>query len=254
MDDKRELLKLRQGLVSAEETQLEVEKPPHIERPVGFTAVTSNFYYHHKLHLVIGGFFLSVIAVFIYLAATDEKPDISILLLSDNVDTSLFFFFEQGELRANIEQFVPDFNENGKILAACLHIDLVTEGRDPQAVHGNHIKLFGEMQGANALIFIGNRQVLESVPFGELALEDFYLDLSERFPDDENVSERFFYRVNSTVLADGMYEERPLPEDLYLAVRTNLDTARLTPNRAEQRLVEALIVLDNIINNLPQNQ
>jgi hypothetical protein len=241
MDDRRELLKLKQGLISEEDSTLEIEQKPHIEKPVGFTAVMSNFLYHHKIQLIIGGFFAAAVISLIFMSLGKESPDITILLISDDSQVSAFLFFESATLREQIESFTPDFNGDGSVNASCLFIDLVTQGRDPQAIHGNAVKLFAEMQSGNSLMFIGNRAALEAIPHSaEVPLESFYLNLSERYPDNPAVVGDFFLQVSSTELADVEFTNVDLPEDLFIVIRINA-------NRADVVLGQSLIVLDNIV-------
>jgi hypothetical protein len=223
IDDKRELLKLKQGLVTEDESVLEVDEKPHIIKPTG-KAAWSNFVYHHSLQLKFGVFFLIIAAIFVYFALTDEKADITILLIADTPEVSVFFALRAEELELEIELFTPDFDGNGKVHVQCLFIDLVTHvgeiARNPEAVQGNRIKLFGEVRAENALIYIGNREALENIPLGaEMPVEDFYLA---------------FYNVKDTSL------ELDSPEDLYIAVRRS---------GKESELSKALTVLENITGN-----
>ncbi|MCL1880748.1 MAG: hypothetical protein FWF76_01060 [Oscillospiraceae bacterium] len=256
MDERRELLKLKQGLVTDDETSLETHSnsdKPHIERPVGFSAIMSNFYYHYKLHVFIIVFFVLVIAGLIFLTLGGEKPDLTVLFISGEHESSSFFRFEGDTLQKSFEQFTPDFSGNNNIYVKCLFIDLISEGRDPRSVHGNTVKLFGEIQGANALIFVGDRKTLEQIPGGEtgLSVEEFYLNLYERFGEHPNIVDDFFFRIKGSSLAAGEgieFNHLPIPEDLYMVVRTNLDTARLNPNRAQDILDNAIEVVDAIMN------
>ena len=100
-NDKRELLKLKQGLISEEETSLEVEKKPVYEKPTGKAAV-ANFYYHNKIYIWLTVFFLSVGSVFVYFALTEKKPDVTVLFLADTIDASVFFFAEEQQMQRAI--------------------------------------------------------------------------------------------------------------------------------------------------------
>jgi len=247
--DKRELLKLRQGLVSEEESVLEVEEKPYIEKPVGMAAV-SNFVYHHKIHIVIVAFLLAVAGVLAYFTLSSEKADITILFIAGDEATAEFFHFEASSLQAAFETFTPDFSGNGSVYAECLVIDLSLRiggvPRNPEAVQGARIKLFGEMQAGNALIFVSNREALKNIP-GEEMLEDFYMNLEERYPGNPNVTDGVFYRIKGSPLeAAAAFEQVSLPDDLYLVVRENVGTFRLSANRVAQIKENSLIVLDNI--------
>ena len=209
-DDKRELLKLKQGLVTEEQTALELEKTPVI-KPTGKAAV-ENFFYHNRLQIIFASVFLVIAAIFAYFALTDEKADITVLFISDNADTSAFFHFEADNLELAIEQFIPVHESKDKHIphAKCLFIDLVTQvgqiGRNPDAVYGERIKLFAEVRSGNALIYIGNKQALEGIPeSGETPVEDFY---------------EVFHPVKDTAIIEVIQiSQVPLPDDLYFAIR-----------------------------------
>lgn len=209
-NDKRELLKLKQGLVSAEESPLQVDEKPEKVKLKG-RAAFSNFVYHHSLHLKIGGFFAVIALVFAFFILTADKPDITVLLIADTTETSMFFVNRFGDVKGAVEEFTPDFNGDGTVIADCRFIDLVTHvgdiERNPDAVHGNNVKLIGEITAGNALIYIGNKQALENIPGEVMSSEDFY---------------RYFRGVAETKLGSqllGLLETETLPDDLYIAFR-----------------------------------
>ncbi|MCL1789592.1 MAG: hypothetical protein FWG33_04465 [Oscillospiraceae bacterium] len=203
IDDKRELLKLKQGLVSAEESPLEVDENPEPPKLIGKAAL-SNFVYHHSLHLKIAGFFLVIGGIFAFFILTAEKHDITILLIADNQEASVFFGIYSARLKKEIEQYTPDFNGNGKVSVECRLIDLVTHvgeiERNPNALQGNMVKLIGEVLTGNSLIYIGNKEALENILGEDMSIEDFYYA---------------FHSMKDTVL------EVDSPDDLYIAVRNS---------------------------------
>ena len=207
-DDKRELLKLKQGLITQEQSDLELEKTPII-KPTGKAAV-ENFIYHNKLQITFASIFLVIAIIFAFFALTEEKADITILLISDSVEASAFFQFEAANLELAIEQFVPDWNNRGKVHAKCLFINLMEQvgeiGRNPDAVYGERIKLFAEVNSGNTMVYIGNKKALESIPEnGEIPIKDFY---------------EVFHPVKDTAIADVIeISQVLLPDDLYFAIR-----------------------------------
>ena len=225
LNDRRELLKLKQGLVSPDESPLEIDSPPVKEKLTG-KAWLSNFIYHHNLHLKMAAFFLSIAAVFAFFILTAEKPDIKVLLIASTPETSMFFATNVGELKGELETFTPDFNGNGKVYVECRFIDLVTHvgdiERNPEAIHGSRVKLFGEVLTGEALIFIGNKKALEDIPGDVMPFEDFYYAV---------------YSVDETKLQLSV----PIPDDLYVAIR-NSDN--------EDEFLKALTVFESITQNI----
>jgi hypothetical protein len=239
MDDRRELLKLKQGLVTEEESSLELEKT-HIIKPTGMAAV-ENFWYHNKFIIIAISFFVIVAGIMVFLTLTEEKADLTVLLISDNLEASEFFHFERAELQRTLEHFTPDFNENGNVFVNGLVIDLTTHigdvMRSQDMIHGARVKLFAEVQHGNSLIFIGNKEALAGIPEGvQMPVEDFYEEL---FADEEGESV-IFYPVKGSPLDEiGVFEKIPVPDDLYIALRKkNVDKEN------------ELIVLENIFENV----
>jgi hypothetical protein len=231
-NDRRELLKLKQGLVSKEDSSLELEKTDII-KPTGKKAV-ENFFYHHKLEIMFVSFFVVVIAFFVYFTFTEEKGDIRVLLISDNEEASQFFHHEAATLKRALSYFTEDFNGDGKHIAQCLHIDLITQigeiPRNSDSVYGERIKLFGEVKTGDAVIYIGNKEALESIPENaEISIKDFY----------ENFTAPF--QIKGSILEEIVeFEKVPVPDDLYLMLRK-------IENDSKDK---ALIVFDNIQNNI----
>jgi hypothetical protein len=220
-DDKRELLKLKQGLVDETDSPIEIQ-PGGVSRtvkPVGKAAV-ANFIYHHKLHIILVAFFLTAALIFLYFALTDEKEDIIVLFIADSEEAAKFFQFESAGLEKAIEAYTPDFNNDGNIHAECRFISLITQvgevGRNPDAVYGDRIKLFGEVSAGDSMIYIGNKKALESIPGEEIEIEDFYTPLWEF--DDK--ADGVFLAVCDTVLKEQtQISLAEIPDDLYIALR-----------------------------------
>jgi len=213
-NDKRELLKLKQGLIAADDcTEIEVEKPPVYEKPTGLAGV-QNFLYHQKLYIIIFAFFAVVVSVLLYFALTAEKADLTVLLIADNQETSAFLFTELALIKQAVEAFTPDFNNDKKVYVSCLFIDLVKEGRRVDYIQGNSTKLFGEVRSGKAMIYIGNLEALEGIPAsGEMPIYDFYDEIIEVKGSALEKAADF----------DSEYGRAQIPEDLYIAIRKSAD-------------------------------
>ena len=224
--DKRELLKLKQGLISEDDSRLLTEEREKVrfEKPTGRAAV-SNFFYHYKIHIWVAVFFLTIVGFLVYFTLSAEKADIKILIIADSEEASMFFAIEAEGFERAIENYTPDFNGDGNIHAECMVVDLTTKmgeiQRDPNVVYGNRVKLFGEVQRGEAVIYVGNKQALEGIPGEGMKLEDFYINLKEYFSDfnNPNADGVFFKIKGSSLESVADFERVPLPEDLYLAIR-----------------------------------
>ena len=221
MDDKRELLKLKQGLVAEHDSKIETESNTEkrvYPKPTGMKAV-ENFLYHYKLQIIFISFFTVVLIFLVYTTLSQENPDITVLFVADNEETAAFFRAEAATLQEAIELYTFDFNENGNIYARCLTIDLTTKfgnvNRNPEIVHGEKIKLFGEVLNGDSSIYVGNKEALEGIPEGaKIPIEDFYEELRP---------------VKDSVLEEAAeFKNVPLPDDLYIALRKGTDEDSLT--------------------------
>jgi len=251
LNDKRELLKLKQGLIEEEEAEIIIdEEKPYYEKPKGFAAI-SNFFYHYKLQVIIAAFFIVVGGFLVIDTLNREKADIKILLISTDPEVSSAIFLRQRDIKSALELYTPDFDENGYVFVESFYIDLVDIGRNPESVQGNTIKLFGEIQDGSSLIFMGNRHALEDLLGGQLEVERFYLNLGERYSDNPHIVDGYFYRVKGSPLMGAASMLASCPEDLFIAFRDNVSGARVSGERAVLLREQALIVLDNIVNDTP---
>ncbi|MCL2755111.1 MAG: hypothetical protein FWD35_05285 [Oscillospiraceae bacterium] len=241
-DDRRELLKLKQGLISEKESSLETNVKPHYEKPVGFSAVMANFYYHHKPHIFIIGFFMLATAGMLFLSYGSEKPDITVLLISDEPQISAFLHLEQDALQAIFEQHTPDITGNGNVFAELLFIDLATQGRSPQSIQASAVKLFGEIQGGRGVLIIGNGNALKRIPESAgLTSGEFYANLSDLFPECDYISDGFFLPMAEFLRgSDSAAFDTPIPQGLFLAMRGG-------PAIAEPLTETALSVIENVL-------
>ena len=83
-DEKRELLKLKQGII--EESDI-IEQDVH-EQPEEQTTVKKidNFFYRNKWFVVVGVFFAALVAFFTYQIITRENPDLTVMLVISDTD------------------------------------------------------------------------------------------------------------------------------------------------------------------------
>ncbi|MCL2634023.1 MAG: hypothetical protein FWD34_05850 [Oscillospiraceae bacterium] len=255
-NDKRELLKLRQGLIEEEESEiLSEEKPNAYVMPKGKAAV-ENFFYHNKFYVIVAAFFAVVIAFLIFSIVAKEIGDIRILTIGTTLDASSVLFLKMGSIEEAFELYTPDFDGNGKIHVSNYFITLYENyGVAADTIHGNTIKLFGEMQEGEALIIMGDRGAFELIAGDtEPELERFFHNLHERYPDDPNVIDSVFYSVKGTplALAAGLTDEES--EDMFIAVRMNMGAANISEAKAAANLEKAWIVMDNIVSDNKINE
>ena len=79
-EDKRELLKLKQGLIEESEQIHEEEKP--VYQVHGAFKKIENFFYHYKWHVVVGLFAIVVLSFLVVSTLTKEKGDIRVIVMT----------------------------------------------------------------------------------------------------------------------------------------------------------------------------
>lgn len=246
-DDKRELLKLKQGLIQESET-IKEEKPPKIE--LHGRAKIENILYHYKVPIILcicTAFILTYLTVD-YL--NREVMDIRVLMVSSTEDAGAVISIKGEQLEKAFERYCPDYDENGSVHVEAYVIDIYrSEHADPNMVMANQTKLFGEMQSGVGQMIMANKDAFAAILGEDEKMEDYFTDLSELFPDDPQVTDSYYYMVKGSNLAFAASWEPSLPDDMYIAVRKNTSGFGSNPEKTEIYRNQALEVLGNIVDN-----
>ncbi|MDR1753649.1 MAG: hypothetical protein LBR74_01940 [Eubacterium sp.] len=242
IDDKKELLKLKQGLIDKNKV-VETEKPiKTYEKPKGFKAKISNYWYHYKWHTLGGIAAILVIVLILFEFLTKKNPDIEIIALTDNSSTYNYLLLNTMDLEDSFLQYTPDYDKNGYTNVAITVIDISDgEYTDPDMALANSTKLAGEIQRAETLIFIGNKQAFYSMP-GNMPMNDIFINFSTKYTSCEFVEDEYFYKIKGSPF-ETAYNLTNCPDDFYIAMR------RLSDQKNEPAQQRARTVISNIINN-----
>ena len=215
-DDKRELLKLKQGLIEESETIREEEKPVY---ELHGRKRVANFFYHYKWHVIVGAFFLAVVGFFLYDLLKDDVGDLRILVVAKDHDVAANVGYKTHDLELAFEQYCPDFDDNGYVHVDVYNIDL-SENVQADYMLGNVTKLTGEIGYGEAQMYLLDTPALESITTdGDLS---GFVNLEERYVE-------------------------ACPEDLFLVIR-KVGERTANRDRAEKAQRRALEVMDNIVN------
>ena len=247
-DDKRELLKLKQGLIEESEIIKEIPHEENINYEVkGAGKKIANFFYHYKIHIVLITFF-SALAIFLtYSLLSREQADIRVLVFAENPDTTATVFYKINDIEAAIEQYTPNYDENGYIHAEVFSMNMNPQ-QDANYYMANQAKLFGEMKSGVAQLYIADRSSLEMI-IGEQKESQAFVDLSALYPDDPNIVDSYYYKVKGSSFADALMYMESCPEDLYIAIRSS-DFKGVDPydDKMAENHRRAVEVFDNIVN------
>ncbi|MBD5116906.1 MAG: hypothetical protein HDS99_03270 [Bacteroidales bacterium] len=247
-DDKRELLKLKQGLITESEIIKEeaaVADKAHYEVK-GVRKKIANFFYHYKWHLIIILFFAVIIFFLTYSIVSKEKADIRTLIFAESEEVSGSLYYKSHDLELALEQYTHDFDENGNVHVEVYYIDM--NPRQDGTYHSiNQTKLMSEVGMATAQLYIADRAQLETI-LGDQDESKGFEDLSALYPDDPQVTDKYYYKVKGSAFAEAAMYLESCPDDLYIAVRSNEFSgyAKLDEGTKENHR-RALETLDNIV-------
>ncbi len=239
-DDKRELLKLKQGLIEESETVKE-EKRDTVELH-GWKKV-SNFLYHYKWHVIVAAFFITVAGFFIYDLVKKEHGDIRVLVVTKETELSKQVNFKTKDFELAFEKYCPDFDDSGYVHVDTYNIDL-SDNIQQDYMLASVTKLTGELSYGEAQMYIMDTPAFESiVTDGDTS---GFVNLEELYPDNSQ-ADGIFYRLKGSEFAYMANYVEACPEDLFIVVRRVTDVTA-NKDRAEAAQKKALEVLDNIVN------
>jgi len=239
-DDKRELLKLKQGLIEESEQIHEEEKPVY---ELHGKARIENFFYHYKWYVVAGLFFAAVAAFLIVSLVQKEQGDLRVLVVTKDPQIASEMLYKTGDLETAFELYCPDYDDNGYIHVDVYNIDL-SQNPDPQYSLAAVTKLTSEIMYGEGQLFVVDTAGAQAATNNDLSQ---FVDLGSIYPDCEMIDGVFLKIKGSGFAVNAQYYEA-CPDDLYLAVR---DASQEDENsfRSLPAKKKALEIIDNIIKN-----
>ncbi|MBP5432747.1 hypothetical protein [Ruminococcus sp.] len=237
-DERIELMRLKQGLISEEESAIHEEKEEEIKLTLG--KKIGNFFYHNKWWLGLGTFFV-VLAIFLIAdILRTPRPDMTVLMLCQNNDVGGSVFLEDF-----FTEFTEDFNGNGKVLASVYYIPYSSNEYD-NYTSGASVKLTTYLNSAEAVIIIGNKQTTE-----ELLVPDQTLtDLSSIYPDDPHVKDWFYYLKGTNFAQKIGVPEDCITDDMFLAIRKPIKLVNDSKEEMQETYDKDFPVFDSIVKSL----
>lgn len=185
--ERLELLKLKQGVIAEEDIVYEKEPEKHytIWQRIG------NFFYHNKIYIIFGTFLAALAAFLIYDYVSAVRPDAVVMIIASDGE----FNFITEDISNLLGQYCDDNNGDGKISVRVSYLP-AAPSEDSASMYyqqADQTKLMAEFQGTEAIMIIGDYEACEVLSITEGVLAD----LSEYFPEDENVTE-LGYMLNGT--------------------------------------------------------
>ena len=235
-EERKELLRLKQGIISESEI-IHEEQPEEIK--LSFFQKIGNFFYHSKWWLGMG----IVTALFVFFLITSlinkPRPDMTVLFIAENQTLC-----EESDLDKYIESFCGDNNKNGEILVSLYYIPY-TDNPQKNYANGVDTKLTAELQSADSVIVFGNDKI-ESV----LNPDDVFVDLSEIYPDNPNVKGYKFMLENTDIAEKSGVEKKYIKDGIFLAIRKPRKLMYSSADKMQETYDRDFQVFDDIINDL----
>lgn len=173
--DRRELLKLKQGLVDEKDSNIK-ETGYDVRMAQTPGEKTKNFLWYHKVMIVVGILLIALAAVIYAEFFVKKKPDITIYSLG-NYAMSIRTGFEEG-----MSAYTPDFDNNGE------HNVTIDQGVPDQYL--GDVDLFDQIKTVNVRYLSARRACLRTLTTASKRLRTADIQRSVR----DNGRERLSYK------------------------------------------------------------
>lgn len=205
--ERLELLKLKQGVIAEEDVVYEKEPEKHytVWQRIG------NFFYHNKVYIIFGTLLAALAAFLIYDYVSTVRPDAVVMIIASDRE----FNFITEDISEFLGQYCGDNNGDGKVSVRVSYLP-AAPSEDSVSMYyqqADQTKLMAEFQGTEAIMVMGDYEACEVLGITEGVLAD----LSEYFPDDENVTELGYMLSGTDFAKDIGYGE--LADNIFLGFR-----------------------------------
>ena len=177
MEERRDLLKMKQGIIEESDLIPETgyEKIPELH---GWAKI-KNYIYHYKwLYLVII-LAAAMVTFLIVQAATVEREDLHVLLISSAPDSDLSW--HMNSIETALEKYCPDFDNNGYVHVGVSYIDVSSENGGTYYI-AQLEKLSSELYAANGQFIISEEALWEVLVEKNRFTSDIFCSFSEKYP------------------------------------------------------------------------
>lgn len=241
LQEKRELLKLKQGII--EESEI-IPEDGYAELPKlrGWKWV-ENFIYHYKWIMLVVLFAAIIIGYMIYETVTREREDIYVLAIQTTSKSGMLT--KRTDIEEALEKYCPDFDGNGYVHVGINFLDLNTENGYTELNEAATYKLSAEIITGDSQLYICDTGIMDLLSHTEAEGVEFFIKLAQEYPDSVFNDEKGL-RLNTTQWkTEARWETCPDIVGLY--VRDEFEDMTGNGKAAKEQRERALIVLDNII-------
>ena len=238
LDEKIELMRLKQGIIEESET-IHEEKEEEIK--LTFGKKISNFFYHNKWWLGLAVFFVFLGSYLIYDIVTKPRPDMVILMLCDNAAVGNSVYLEE-----YFTEFGEDSNKNGKTEVSVYYIPY---GDDDYANYQNGVtnKLTTYLNNDEGIMIIGNEKTITDLI---VTPEESLIDLSTLYPDNPHVDKYFFYLKDTDFAEKIGIPKNYITDDMFFALRKPKDVMDASQADMQKTYDKDIATFERIISDL----
>ncbi|MCH5325320.1 MAG: hypothetical protein J1E39_08895 [Eubacterium sp.] len=254
-DEKRELLKLKQGLIEDSDI-IDIKPREEAEKLTGL-ARFENFMYHNKWYVIVAIFFIAVGSFLIYQFLSKEAADMRVLVVTSDIEKTPNLLMKTADIELALEQYCPDYDGNGNVHVEVYYIDLSKNVTDNYYISTNTAKFFGEVDQGVAQLFICDAGISYTDGMtdeeADAEFNGFFVDLAEVTGDD-SLAGKTTIRVKDTPLAAAANYENSVPDILVMGIKKEVPGMISYNDRSLEKNAQAREVLTNILNNNVINQ
>ena len=239
-DEKVELMKLKAGVMSEEETTIKKEEA--VQKEYTFSEKVENFFYHYKWQFLLGCFTFVVLLYLILQSIFTVKPDITVMCITGGFEMESRVSY----MEKYFERYCPDFNGDGKTKVDVYYMATEYVDGDYYSMQNYQVgstKIIAEFQSENIIMAVTGPVVCDLL---HVYRDPIFTDMRELYPNDENALLPG-YKVSAFDFGEqiGMPD---MPGNYMLSLRNVVHEKGYDQEKMQQNYDNALILFENIKN------
>ncbi len=238
--EKVELMKLKAGVMSEEDTTIKKEEA--VQKEYTFSEKVENFFYHYKWQFLLCCFTVVVLAYIILQTVLTVKPDIKVMCITGGFEMES----RVTEMEHFFERYCPDFNGDGKVKVDVYYMATEYVEGDYYSMQNYQVgstKIIAEFQGDDIIMAVTGPVVCDLL---HVYRDPVFTDMRELYPDDENAVLPG-YKVSAFDFG-GQIGLPEMPGNVMLSLRNVIHEKGYDQEKMQQNYDNALILLENIKN------
>ena len=179
--EKRELLKLKQGIIDESEVIEDYEISHDYKQPEGTSKKIENFFYHYKWHVIAIALIVFFVGYMVIQTVTKEKNDLYVLAISTTNESNIYV--KQVDIEKALEQYCPDFDGNGYVHVGVNFMNIAKDAIIADYSDAENFKFQAELFTGDSQLYLTDQgiiDVINSIGNGEI---EFFTVMSDEYPD-----------------------------------------------------------------------